>query len=95
MKRLIIALAIAGGSTLTMTGVAVAETGPGSSCLGHDLSSYARFGSPGPFVQFEAGDGFGQFNAFLAQTYNGIAAPILTHKAGNTPDFFISNSCND
>jgi hypothetical protein len=65
-------------------------------CLGKDFSSYAREGSPeGGLLLFAPGSGFGQFNAALAQSVGGLAAPIQTHLAGNTPDFVVPNSCND
>jgi len=64
-------------------------------CLGKDFSSYAREGNPeGALLVFAPGSGFGQFNAALAQRVGGLAAPIRTHLAGNTPDFLIPNSCN-
>ena len=94
-RRIKITLASA-AAAFALVPTATAAQPANQACLGQDFSSYAREGSPeGGFISFAAGSGFGQFNAFLAQNVGGLAGPIQTHLAGNTPDFVIPNSCND
>ncbi len=76
-------------------GTASAAEPNNQACLGTDFSTYARYGAPGPVVVFDAGAGFGQFNASLAQRVPGLGLPIQLHLAGVIPDWYLSNSCND
>ena len=87
---------VSAAAALALVPPASAAEPANQACLGEDFSSYTREGSPeGGLLSFAAGSGFGQFNAFLAQSVGGLAAPIQTHLAGNTPDRVIPNTCND
>ena len=64
-------------------------------CLGQDVSSYARFGSPtGGAVSFGPGAGFGHFHHALA-TSAGVGSVIQNHMAGLVHDSVLPNTCND
>ena len=95
MKRL--ALALVGAALVaTWTAGAASSAQPNNrACLGTDFSTYARYGAPGPVLTFDAGSGFGQFNAWLAQRVPGLGLPIQVHLAGYISDFYVLNSCND
>jgi hypothetical protein len=60
-------------------------------CLGIDFSTFARQGSSisGPGAEF------GQFDARLAQTYNGLGGPIQYHLAGGVITGLTSSACYD
>ena len=83
MRRLSIALALA-VLVLAIPTAALAATPNNQACLGEDFSGYAQ-----------AGSGFGQFNAALAQSVPGLGYPIQLHLGGYISDGTILNSCND
>jgi hypothetical protein len=83
MRRITIAIAIA-ALCVAVPASTLAATPNNQACLGVDFSSYA-----------EAGSGFGQFNASLAQYVPGLGFPIQLHLAGYISDTTIPNSCND
>jgi hypothetical protein len=95
MKRILATFSVALAGLFLSAAPATAAAPNVQGCLGADLSAGARYGSPGPVVQYDAGSGFGQFEAYLAQTYTGVAGPIQTHLAGLVSDSFIENSCNN
>ena len=81
--------------SVALAGSAMAAQPNNQACLGHDFSTYAQSGAPGPILVTESGSGFGQFNASLAQAVPGLGLPIQTHLAGFIPDAYLVNSCND
>src|SRR6266699_423979 len=88
---------LVGGALLAaiLAGPASAARPNNQACLGNDLSSYARFGSPGGgAVVFSAGSGFGPFHQALEGSA-GVGNVIQAHMAGLVPDTVLPNSCND
>jgi hypothetical protein len=87
---------LVGGALLAaiLAGPASAAQPNHQACLGNDLSSYARYGSPsGGAVEFSAGSGFGHFHQVLEGT-GGVGNVIQAHMAGGVPDELLPNSCN-
>jgi hypothetical protein len=87
---------LVGGALLAavLAGPAAAAEPNHQACLGIDLSSYARYGSPdGGAVVFSAGSGFGQFHQVLEGT-GGVGNVVQAHMAGLVPDSVLPNSCN-
>jgi hypothetical protein len=88
---------LVGGALLAavLAGPASAARPNNRACLGHDFSSYARFGSPeGGTVEFSAGSGFGLFHQALASG-PGVGNVIQAHLAGLVDDSVLPNGCND
>lgn len=95
MRKLALSAALGAALAASMAGGVIAAEPNNQACLGEDFSSYARYGSPGPLLSFDAGAGFGLFNATLAQAVPGLGFPIQFHLAGYIPDWYVANSCNN
>ena len=96
MKKLLVVALLATILSVSLgTGLAMADGKPNNqACSGIDVSSYATEGNSSGLAIFEAGMGFGQFVASVAQTTNGFGDEELAHHAGEIPDEFIPNTCN-
>ena|SRR2546426_7469299 len=75
---------------------AFAATPNNQACLGHDTSTYARFGNSSGLLVFSAGAGFGQVHKSIVRTAPvGFGDNIQAHLAGKVPDTVLPNGCND
>ena|SRR6185436_2699985 len=81
MKKLAAGLAVAG---LAFASLAFAASPVDPNCPGTDASNFARNGASGVF---DAGSGFGQFHAYVAQLPGepGVGDAILAHLQGLAP----------
>ncbi len=95
MRRIPSSIALAAVFAIGAAGSAMAAQPNNPGCLGTDFSTYARYGASGGYVTYDAGAGFGQFNAALAQSVPGLGLPIQLHQAGFIPDGYLVNSCNN
>ena len=95
MRRIASSIALAAMFAIVVAGSAMAAEPNNPGCLGGDFSSYARYGASGGQVTFAGGNGFGQFNAALAQSVPGLGLPIQFHQAGFISDGYLVNSCNN
>ena len=88
-------IALIGTGAVALASQGIAGQPNNQACVGTDFSTYARFGAPGPILDFPPGNGFGHFNALLARANGGVGHLLQDHMAGGLPDSFVINSCND
>lgn len=84
MKRISCAVALAGLLVVGAGAPVLAAKPNHQACLGHDVSGYAQGRAS-----------FGSFVSGIATTTQGIGDEVQGHLAGQTPEEFLANSCND